>query len=65
MVKPHGSNFKVITTNVLGVRKLRIITVQYSFTPFNILYLAIFFDLFLAEFKILFLLTAVPYYGEI
>ena len=27
MVKPHSSNFRVITTNVLGVRKLRIITV--------------------------------------
>ena len=28
MVKPHSSNFRVITTNVLGVRKLRIITVS-------------------------------------
>ena len=28
MVKPHSSNFRVITTNVLGVRKLRIITVR-------------------------------------
>ena len=27
MVKPHSSNFRVITTNFLGVRKLRIITV--------------------------------------
>ena len=27
MVKPHSSNFRVITTNVLGVWKLRIITV--------------------------------------
>ena len=27
MVKPHSSNFRVITTNVLGVQKLRIITV--------------------------------------
>ena len=27
MVKPHSSNFRVITTNVLGVGKLRIITV--------------------------------------
>ena len=28
MVKPHSSNFRVITTNVLGVRKLKIITVM-------------------------------------
>ena len=27
MVKPHSSNFRVITTNFLGVRKLRVITV--------------------------------------
>ena len=27
LVKPHSSNFRMITTNVLGVRKLRIITV--------------------------------------
>ena len=27
MVEPHSSNFRVITTNFLGVRKLRIITV--------------------------------------
>ena len=31
MVKPHSSNFSVITTNVLGVRKLRIITVTIDF----------------------------------
>ena len=31
MVKPHSSNFRVITTNVLGVRKLRIITVPTKF----------------------------------
>ena len=27
MVEPHSSNFRVITTNFLSVRKLRIITV--------------------------------------
>ena len=30
MVNPHSSNFRVTTTNVLGVRKLRIITVIMS-----------------------------------
>ena len=29
MVKPHSSSFRVITTNFVGVRKLRIITVYY------------------------------------
>ena len=28
MVEPHSSNFRVITTNFLGVRKLRVITVS-------------------------------------
>ena len=37
MVKPHSSNFRVITTNVLGVRKLRIITVVVTrVTPENV-----------------------------
>ena len=30
MVKPNSSNFRVITTHFWGVRKLRIITVNYK-----------------------------------
>ena len=44
MVKPHSSNFRVITTNCLGVRKLRIITVYaYQFSECYYLFLCLFF----------------------
>ena len=36
MVEPHSSNFRVITTNVLGVRIFRKFTTAYAFTSVSV-----------------------------